>query len=141
MPHKLKVICGVSCLMAGAFIYLAWRPLQTLGFRITDMLGAEDLVSALRAALAQSQPSDFVIYNLPGGLWSLAYILLADSMADTTSIRTRIVVAALIPAIGIISELLQAVEWCPGWYDPIDIICYTAPYLIYTTIIIWNRQT
>jgi hypothetical protein len=135
MRQRLQILAGVILLVAGGLIYTLFRPTTLLGFRLTDAIGLSPLISNWRTALATQQPATFIVYCLPNGLWSAAFILIMDRLFAHQPLRHRLCWAAVIPGIGITAELLQAVGIVPGTFDWLDILCYAVPYLVYVGII------
>ena len=135
MRQRLQILAGVILLVAGGLIYTLFRPTTLLGFRITDAIGLSPLINNWRTALATQQPAPFIVYCLPNGLWSAAFILIMDRLFAHQPLRQRLCWTAVIPGIGIAAELLQAVGIVPGTFDWLDILCYAVPYLVYVDII------
>jgi hypothetical protein len=135
MRQRLQILAGVILLVAGGLIYTLFRPTTLLGFRLTDAIGLSPLINNWRTALATQQPAPFIVYCLPNGLWSAAFILIMDRLFAHQPRRHRLCWAAVIPGIGIAAELLQAVGIVPGTFDWLDILCYAVPYLVYVGII------
>ncbi|MBP5777910.1 MAG: hypothetical protein J6W56_10215 [Prevotella sp.] len=128
----VKVILGILFLLSGGSIYLLHRSTGIVLFRVVDALGCMDTVEALRASVATLP--EFVVFSLPDGLWSASYLLFVDAVFASQSKSIRLVWGALIPAIGLASELLQAIGFCPGTPDWQDALCYGVPYILY---VIW----
>ena len=135
MRQRLQILAGVILLVAGGLIYTLFRPTTLLGFRFTDAIGLSPLINNWRTALATQQPAPFIVYCLPNGLWSAAFILIMDRLFAHQPLRQRLCWTAVIPGIGIAAELLQAVGIVPGTFDWLDILCYAVPYLVYVGII------
>ena len=135
MRQRLQILAGVILLVAGGLIYTLFRPTTLLGFRLTDAIGLSPLINNWRTALATQQPAPFIVYCLPNGLWSAAFILIMDRGFAHQPLRQRLCWTAVIPGIGIAAELLQAVGIVPGTFDWLDILCYAVPYLVYVGII------
>ena len=135
MRQRLQILAGVILLVAGGLIYTLFRPTTLLGFRLTDAIGLSQLINNWRTALATQQPAPFIVYCLPNGLWSAAFILIMDRLFAHQPLRQRLCWTAVIPGIGIAAELLQAVGIVPGTFDWLDILCYAVPYLVYVGII------
>ncbi|MBR5325796.1 MAG: hypothetical protein IKU49_04815 [Prevotella sp.] len=124
-----KVILSIILVSIGGCIYLMQRTTGILMFRIIDFLGLTDAVAGLRNSIQQMP--EFVVFNLPGGLWSASYVLLSDAVFAGQSKMMRLAWGSLIPMIGLVSELLQAVALCPGTADWLDAVCYGIPYILY----------
>lgn len=138
MKQPLQFFAAIVLLAAGGIIYLLYRPTTLLLFRIINATGLSKQVGQWRTAAQACSLPDITVYCLPNGLWAAAYILLIHRAYRNRSNATRMAWAAVIPAIGIISELLQVVGIVPGTPDWNDALCYAAPYLIY---IIYIRLT
>jgi hypothetical protein len=110
------------------------RTTGLLMFRIIDFLGLTDAVAGLRDSMRQMP--EFIVFNLPGGLWSASYVLLSDAVFAGQSKMMKLAWGSLIPMIGLVSELLQAVALCPGTADWLDAVCYGVPYVLYAVWVI-----
>ena len=133
----IKVILSIILVSIGGCIYLMQRTTGLLMFRIIDFLGLTDVVATLRA-YAMQWP-EFVVFSLPGGLWSASYVLLADAVFAGQSNLIRLSWGSLIPMIGVVSELLQALGLCPGTADWQDAVCYGVPYVVYVVWVILKK--
>ena len=127
----VKVISGILLLLGGGAIYLLQRSTQLLMFRLVDGLGLSETVGSLR--LSSGTWPEFIVYNLPGGLWAASYVLLADALFCRQALSVRLMWVSLVPLIGVGSEVLQMVGLCPGTADWLDAVCYGLPYLVYVT--------
>ena len=101
----MKLIGGMASLLAGATIYLLFRSKRLLGFELLSRIGAEPWADRMRSYTADVTLPDVVVYSLPGGLWSLGYILIIDSVFGHQTRSTRIVWASVIPLLGVGSDL------------------------------------
>lgn len=133
----MKVILSIILVSIGGCIYLMQRTTGLLMFRIIDFLGLTDVVATLRA-YAMQWP-EFVVFSLPGGLWSASYVLLADAVFAGQSNLIRLSWGSLIPMIGVVSELLQALGLCLGTADWQDAVCYGVPYMVYVVWVILKK--
>ncbi|MBR0166990.1 MAG: hypothetical protein IJQ13_08965 [Prevotella sp.] len=134
----MKVILSIILVSIGGCIYLMQRTTGILIFRIIDFLGLSDVIAGLRTSVVQMP--EFVVFSLPGGLWSASYLLLADALLCHQSSVMRLSWGALIPMIGLVSELLQAAGLCPGTADWQDAVCYGIPYVVYVLWVIMNNK-
>ena len=125
--NKFKVILGLLILCVGGTIYILYRS-HTLLYQLSNTVMGDYLVSIRQA---MGRPSDVIVYNLPGCLWSIAYILIIDGLFVNLSFRTIALVSCVIPMAGVLSELLQALHILPGHYDSVDLIQYLLPYLLF----------
>lgn len=133
----IKVILGIIFLSVGGGIYLMQRTTGLLMFRIIDFLGLSDVIAGLRTSVIQMP--EFIVFSLPGGLWSASYLLFADALLCHQSLVMRLAWGSLIPMIGMTSELLQAVGLCPGTADGLDAVCYGVPYVVYVLWVIIKK--
>ena len=122
--------CSGVMLLMGGMIYILLRTKLTLINLLLSHAGAD--TDGLREHASHWNLPEWIIYNLPGGLWSAAYILVIDSMMKGESAAKRLRWTSVMPAIGVGSEALQALGLLPGTADVQDAVCYLVPYLIYT---------
>ena len=104
-------------------------------FHLADWLGLGNAVDTWRAHTAHLTWPEWAVYNLPCALWTIAYILVIDSLMRPLSIKARLIWASVVPLLGAGSECLQAIGWLPGTFDAIDLACYTLPYIILIIIL------
>ena len=133
MTQRLKLPLGMMLLLMGGMTYLLFRPQTLLMFHVTDALGLSAVINSMREGISSQLP-EFIIYNLPGALWAASYILTTEYFLYRQSVKTRILVAGIIPVIGAVSELLQLTGLLPGTFDVADLLCYLVPYLLYMSI-------
>ena len=129
----MKLISGVTSLLAGALIYLLFRSKNLLGFELLNRIGVGPWADRMRSYTADVRLPDVFVNSLPGGLWALGYILVIDSIFGNQSRSTRIVWASVIPLLGVCSEVLQGVGLLPGVFDLWDLVCYALPFIIFVT--------
>jgi hypothetical protein len=135
MTQRLKLPLGMMMLLIGGMTYLLFRPQTLLMFHVTDAIGLSAAINSMREGISSQLP-EFIIYSLPGALWAAAYILTTEYFLYRQSVKTRILVAGIIPVIGAVSELLQFTGLLPGTFDVADLLCYLVPYLLYLSIIL-----
>lgn len=135
MTQRLKLPLGMMMLLIGGMTYLLFRPQTLLMFHVTDAIGLSAAINSMREGISSQLP-EFIIYSLPGALWAAAYILTTEYFLYRQSVKTRILVAGIIPVIGAVSELLQFTGLLPGTFDVADLLCYLVPYLLYMSIIL-----
>lgn len=135
MTQRLKLPLGMMMLLMGGMTYLLFRPQTLLMFHVTDAIGLSAAINSMREGISSQLP-EFIIYSLPGALWAAAYILTTEYFLYRQSVKTRILVAGIIPVIGAVSELLQFTGLLPGTFDVADLLCYLVPYLLYLSIIL-----
>ena len=132
MTHQRNLWLGSSALMllVGGTIYVLLRSRQTLLNVLIDAAGAKGIEGA-REKAAEWMIPEWIIYSLPGGLWSTAYILLIHALTMGERPGRRLLWASLIPVIGVLSELMQQHNLLPGVADRWDVFFYALPYFIY----------
>ena len=126
----LRLFFAFALLSVGGLIYIVFRPDTTLLFYTLVKAGFAESMYKLRAAVSIGLPY-WVVYSLPNALWVAAYILITDMVLTGWAVRTKLLVAAVIMAVGVASEMLQSVALVPGTFDVADIVAYIAPYSLY----------
>ena len=121
----------VMMLVAGGLVYLLFRPRTLLLFHVADAMGLSSVIDQCRSAVEGIILPDRVVYCLPNALWAGAYVLLVDGVMKGRPVKWRLLVTAIIPSLGLMSELMQAFGWLPGTFDWWDVAAYAIPYLIY----------
>lgn len=130
MPSRPQLLIGVLLILLGGMIYLSFRPTSLLLFHVLDGLGVMPLMASWRDWVADWQPSEFVVYSLPGGLWAASYILLTYPLLLRQQTWCRIAITGSVPLMGFVSELLQQGNLLPGVFDIADLCCYAVPLLL-----------
>ncbi len=126
----ILVTIALTLFVFGSYIYIAFRPLSLLMFSWFDSINIMNIIEKIRRVPIFNTSSNFVIYNLPNGLWATSYILIMDAIW-MPSIKPQIIFSSIMPIVGIVSELLQKIGVLEGTYDMRDLICYTLPYIVY----------
>jgi hypothetical protein len=139
MTQRLKLSLGIMLLLVGGITYLLFRPRTLLMFHVADYLVLSPIIDRIREGMTNVWFPEFIVYSLPGALWSAAYLLTADCFLNGQTIKTRLAITSIIPLIGAASELLQLTGVLPGTYDGWDLLCYLIPYLIYLSCITKNK--
>ena len=137
---RLRSAIAAVLFIGGAGIYLLFRSRAHLGFCLLDAIGLGAAADTLRESASRVQPSDFVLYSLPDGLWTTSYILLMDSLFCKADIRKRLLWASPIPLSGLATELLQRLHLLPGVFDWMDMLAYSLPYTIYFAILMMKHK-
>lgn len=138
MVKAIRPVLAVLLIIIGGSIYMLFRSKTLLGFQLLDVIGLSDIVDQLRSSASNLHPCDFIVYCLPDGLWAIAYILLIDHFFQNESLKKQLLWASIIPAIGFLSELLQAIGFMPGVFDICDLLCYAIPYAVYGKLKVKN---
>jgi hypothetical protein len=126
-------------LAVGGLIYILFRPDTTLLFCLLAKAGFAESLYQFRSVAVAGLPY-WVVYCLPGALWVAAYILITDTVLHGWALRPKLLTAALIMSVGVVSEMLQSVAIVPGTFDSADIVAYIAPYSLYAICIISKNK-
>lgn len=129
--ERISILIALLLFLCGASIYLLFRSRGHLGFMLADALGLGNVVDSLRASVSDIHPSEFVLYSLPDGLWTISYIMLMNHIFRNEKRITRLIWVSIIPLLGILTELLQLTPLMPGVFDPLDLMCYAFPLIGY----------
>ena len=108
-------------IVGGGIIYVCYRPLSLWFFFWVGASEKSKTLMSIRSA-APDIPG-WCIYALPDGLWAVAYGIFIGAIWNF-EYPACISVAMLIPAIGIVSEFLQAFHLLPGTFDWVDLTMY-----------------
>lgn len=133
---RLEIIVAALCFLTGVSIYLLWRDEHLLIHRVLHACHLHTILDGIRSQAADIYLPEWVRFALPDGLWSMSYILTIDALVKRDYLWTSV-----IPAIGILSELMQWTGWLPGTFDLSDLLAYGLPYLLYVLIINQQNKT
>lgn len=131
---KVRPWFGLLLLAMGGMVYVLFRPRTLLLFSVADATGIGSWADSMRTLFGGIQLPDWMVYSLPGGLWSAAYVLLVGWLMQGRALRWRLLATLPIPLVGALSELLQGAGVLSGTFDMGDVVCYLAPYLIYASL-------
>ena len=132
MLDRKSFLIGLLLIVGGGMLYLLFRSRQVLLLYILDATPLSHSISQMRGMASAWQPSEWVVYCLPGGLWSAAYIMVIHSLMHNLETRILWKWASVIPLLGAFSELGQALHLVPGTFDMADLVCYMLPFIIYS---------
>jgi hypothetical protein len=121
---KKQMIAGVILPLAfGGLLYILFRPLTIILFKPTGQLGLSETIEQLRNLTQQfeGQLPDWLIYNLPDGLWSFALTTAMLQHWDNKIDKQSTFWIALVPVIGISLESFQKFNILLGTFDLMDI--------------------
>ncbi|MBR5719975.1 MAG: hypothetical protein IKX38_03080 [Bacteroidales bacterium] len=133
--RALAFFLSIVALSIGGGIYFLYCSKTLLMFRWADALNVTGHIENLRQSMSIYNPSDFVKYNLPDGLWSISYFLIIFSIWGKVG-GENIVWFCLMPIIALILEFMQLTAIIPGHFDWWDVVCYSLPLIILITITI-----
>lgn len=130
--QRLKIVVAVLAFTAGAMVYVLYRGTDLIGHRLLFALGLGDMLTAVQQmAPPMTNPTLWrMSCVVPDGLWTLSYVLIISYINRHEPRTTRLLVGAVIPVAGILSELLQLMNILPGVYDPLDLVAYILPYFV-----------
>ena len=138
--HYCYVVVGVMLVLTGGLFYILCRPSTILINHIISAMGLDSLLEVPRDWMRLHLMSSPWVYSLPAGLWSASYVTLSHAYTSRFSQAERFAYASVIPLLGVVSELLQGVGAIPGTFDPIDLVCYVTPYLMYLILMCCFRK-
>lgn len=136
----IKFAVAFAVLATGCAIYLLFRPDTLLMFGVLKAIGLGNATMAARAWADGVTLGSFIIYSLPAGLWSAAYIMAMDALWSGAGKAIRLMCAMIIPLVGVVSEIMQGLGLLRGIYDHLDLVCYALPILIYILIISLQKE-
>ena len=119
---------SILSLGIGGIIYLFFRPrtLYMFSYVPNDVI---EWIDRTKLSFQDINNLEFVIYNLPAGLWTISYIILMQLiMTDTRGIN-RILWIYSLPLFLTIVEFLQLFSFFPGTFDVLDIVVYIIPII------------
>lgn len=126
---KILLICiSVLCLLIGGAIYLIFRP-RTLYMFSCIPNRIMELLDATKHFFNIGENIDFVIYNLPAGLWTISYIILMQLIMTNARSISRILWTYSLPLCLTLVEILQLCKFVPGTFDILDIVVYIIPII------------
>lgn len=105
-------------------MYVCYRPLSLAFFSWFGLSEESAFLMSIRSAAPSGFP-DWCRFALPDGLWAAAYVICIGAVWRF-EYPACIPPAMIIPAIGILSEILQAIRLLPGTFDWIDLVMYGA---------------
>jgi len=109
-------------LLLGFFIYLIFRPMSLLMFEWVEYFGLTEGLLSIRFLFNDLDPGNFVIYNLPNGLWVLSItILLFKIWGDTKAVYFKMYTSFLFILV-VLPETLQFFKLIEGTFDVFDLL-------------------
>lgn len=122
----LWISISLFSLGVGGTIYLFFRPstLYMFNYIPNDVIG---WIDRTKFFFQDIQIPEFVIYNLPSGLWTVSYLILMQLIMRNSRGINRIIWIYSLPSFLIIAEFLQLFNFCPGTFDVLDLVVYIIP--------------
>lgn len=129
-----KILCAVTALTLGGFIYLAFREKTLLMFSWVGLIGLEEALLAIRHFLSAQKfvVEPWVLYSLPNALWMLSGVILLDLIWDEEEYRKFGLAWILgFSGLAISAELLQGLSLLPGTFDIFDLFVMVVVLVAY----------
>lgn len=130
----MRMIVALALVVTGAIIYMLFRDKTILIFKWIDIFHLDNALDYCRNLTRNITVPDFVKFCVPDGLWLASYILVMDTIWHNEDLGKQLFWCLLLPAISILSEIMQYFGMLVGTYDFGDLVCYSMPvalYLIY----------
>lgn len=111
--------------MAGVAIYLLYRPTSLKAFDWIRSVGVLDpLMLARSCTQSRIAIASWIEYSAPGALWAISWVFFIGGIWRGHSRTTIVVWMLIVPAVGVLSEFLQANAVLPGRFDVQDVTAY-----------------
>lgn len=134
MRKTIQIKLSFFLLLIGGLIYVIYRSDSLLMFEWFKKIGIITNVVDLREYFSPFLLPKWIIYSFPDGLWLLSYMLLVDVLWGEDYGNLYLFWLLILPAIALISELMQLVLSQLGTFDIIDLMCYSVAILLFFTI-------
>lgn len=134
MKRLAEATIGLVALALGGLIYVRYRSESLLMFDWFQNLGLRDLVKSIRMNATNSELFGWVKFNMPAGLWLLAYMFMIDSVWGKEKNYVYLYFLYILPFLAITSELMQISGLLPGTFDVMDLFCYVFAILLFVII-------
>ena len=134
MKRLAEATIGLVALALGGLIYVRYRSESLLMFDWFQNLGLGDLVKSIRMNATNSELFGWVKFNMPAGLWLLAYMFMIDSVWGKEKNYVYLYFLYILPFLAITSELMQISGLLPGTFDVMDLFCYVFAILLFVII-------
>ena len=110
-------------LFLAGLLYLLFRPVDTVIYKIVVVIGGDNFIHSLRQLINISSLPEWFVYSLPGGLWLLAF---QNTITWIKRFEGRWLIHSVLLAfsLGIGLEILQSVHLTNGVFDWVDVLFY-----------------
>ena len=129
-----KATTGFMALTVGGLIYIRYRCESLLMFEWFHDLNISDFIASVRSYSNDSILYEWVIYNMPAGLWLFAYLLIIDAIWGNEKNTLYLCHLFILPILALVSELMQFLGVLPGTFDFLDLISYVCAILLFIII-------
>lgn len=127
-------------LFLACFLYLLFRPVDTVVFKIADFFFLDNILYSIRSSFNTTLIPAWIIYNLPGGLWLLTFQN-TIALLNQFSIKQLIFPVLFAYLIGVGLEFLQYLNITDGRFDWIDVLFYSfATFISLMTVGLINNK-
>lgn len=124
MLRNMRIIIFFFPVILGGFIYITFRTNNLLMFNWFENLGLSNEIIFIRNLKNNFSFPNWVIYNLPDGLWLFSYTAILLEIWDYLIDKKTFFWIFSIPLAAILSEILQLFKIIPGTFDLTDIGFY-----------------
>ena len=127
MRRFFHIACPV---LAGACIYLLWRPDRLQLFSWLAALGLRDHVQKLRTVASPTRGvlPDWVVFSLPAALWMYSLVAALRVIWKGRPVRDQVPWLSLAFLLGPGAELAQRFGLISGRFDYLDCAAYLAGF-------------
>ena len=138
--NRFLILEIILPLLVACLLYLLFRPVDTVIFKITTCFGLESVLLFFRSLIDQSLIPSWIIYSLPGGLWLFAF---QNTISLLKNFSYKEVIIPIISAlgIGVGLEVFQYFNITDGRFDWMDVLIYSISTITsLTTIFLINNK-
>tara|TARA_B100001173_G_scaffold154982_1_gene134346 strand:+ start:246 stop:809 length:564 start_codon:yes stop_codon:yes gene_type:complete len=116
-------------LCLAGLLYLLFRPIDTVIYKIVVLIGGDTIIHSLRQSINISSFPEWFVYSLPGGLWLLAF---QNTITWIKRFEGRWLIPSVLLAscLGIGLEILQSLHLTDGVFDWVDVLFYSLATLL-----------
>ena len=138
MKKLTHILLAAFMFITGGMIYLFFRSDTLILFRWCRLLRLDNLVNSMRESqVANLELPNWIVFNLPDGLWLLAYLLVVDVVWGFRLSCQSVLWLSVLPVVAIGSEVLQHFNIVIGTFDPLDLISYSLSVIVFKIKKMW----
>ena len=121
--YWLPILLSAISIIFGGIIYILFRPIEPVFFRLFNLIGLEGWTSLVRRYTIPESGNlpEWLVYTLPNGLWAFAYTVLIFSIWGGSKSRLKYVWFVSIPILVFGFESLQLTGFIRGTFSFQDI--------------------
>ena len=128
--RKLAFSLSLFCMSLGGGIYILFRDDSLILFQWARHLGMFPLVQWSRTLVEGVEPSNWMLYSLPDGLWLLSLMVFLSAVWNFEQSRRCAFYLALAPLMALAYEGGQALGCLSGTFDIWDVFAYLSATFI-----------